>query len=413
MAVGGLKSRTIYEGNARRSTPKVQSPIKAHESNVGRWTLARECFGVEHWTLNASNGNPALISLIRAEIEERGPVSFDWFMEQALYHPEHGYYSSGRSAIGRKGDYFTNVSVGPLFGQLMLAQFAEIWDQLGKINGFVIVEQGAHDGQFGRDVLQASQERTPEFFEALRYRIIEPFPILRERQSQMLEPFRDKIEWRNSLEPFTGIHFSNELLDAMPVRLITRDMEKLVDLQGDKFVFIERPISNAAFNHAALNCVDNVAANLQRGYVIAIDYGHSGDEFQRAIQVRARHRHLDSPFEQIGHADITMQVDWRSIGRRAEANGLRVTGFADQHHFLTGIISELGKGRSFEPPAGDWGQSLLPDSPKAKRALQTLLHPEMLGRAFQVLALAKNVDPQTQWLAGFKFARDGRSALGL
>ena len=424
MAVGGLKSWTIYEGNAQRSThlrracgvataPMRPGPIKPLELNVERWALARECFGVERCPLKTQTGNPALIKFIRDQIRNRGPVSFAWFMEQALYHPEHGYYSSGRSAIGRKGDYFTNVSVGPLFGQLMLAQFAEIWEQLGKANGFVIVEQGAHDGLFARDVLEASQERTPEFFEALRYRIIEPFPILRKRQSRMLEPFRNKIEWRNSLEPFTGIHFSNELLDAMPVRLIAGDMEKLVDLQGDEFVFIERPLSSMTFNEAALTWVDSIAANLQRGYVIAIDYGYSGGEFQGAIQVRARHRHLDSPSEQIGHADITMHVDWTSIARRAEANGLRVAGFTDQHHFLTGIISELGSGGLSEPPAGDWGQSPLPDSPKTKRALQTLLHPEMLGRAFQVLVLAKNVDPQRGRLAGFKFARDERSVLGL
>ena len=87
-----------------------------------------------------------------------------------------------------------------------------------------------------------------------------------------------------------------------------------------------------------------------------------------------------------------MSVDWRSIVERAQANGLRVVGFTDQHHFLTGIISQFGRGGSPEPPAGDWGQSPLPDSRKAKRELQTLLHPEMLGRAFQVLALAKNVD---------------------
>ena len=211
-------------------------------------------------------------------------------MEQALYHPEHGYYSSGRCAIGREGDYFTNVSVGPLFGELMLAQFAEIWEQLGKIDDFVILEQGAHDGQFARDILQSAKARTPEFFEALRYRIVEPFPILRERQSQRLELFRDKVEWRNSLEPFTGIHFSNELLDAMPVRLISGGMEKLVDLEDDKFVLIERPLSNVAFNQAALDWVDSVAANLHRGYVIIIDYGHSGDGFQQNIQARAQHR---------------------------------------------------------------------------------------------------------------------------
>ncbi len=352
-----------------------------------------------------TQGNPALIELIRDEIKNRGPVSFAWFMQQALYHPEHGYYSSGRCEIGRQGDYFTNVSVGPLFGRLMLAQFAEIWERLDKINDFVIVEQGAHDGQFARDVLQASQERLPDFFEALRYRIIEPFPILRERQSQMLELFRDKVGWRNSFEPFSGVHFSNELLDALPVRLISGGMEKLVDLQADRFVFIERPLSNTTFNQAALDWTDSAAANLQRGYVITIDYGYSGDDFRGNVQVRARHRHLDSPLEQIGHADITIQVNWTSIIRRAEANGLRIAGFTDQHHFLTGIVSELGKGGSSQSP--------LPDSPKTKRALQTLLHPEMLGRAFQVLALAKNVDPHGPQLAGFKFARQSGSVLGL
>ncbi|HMH02821.1 MAG TPA: SAM-dependent methyltransferase [Candidatus Udaeobacter sp.] len=337
--------------------------------------------------------------MIRSAIRNRGPQPFAWFMEQALYHPQHGYYSSGRCAIGRKGDYFTNVSIGPLFGQLMAAQFAEIWEQLGKIDNFIIVEQGAYDGQFARDVLQSARLRAPEFFETLDYRIVEPFPILRERQSQMLEPFRNKIEWRDSLEPFTGVHFSNELLDAMPVHLNSRGMEKLVDLQDDRFVFIERPQSNTAFNQVALAWIDNLAGNLKRGYVIAIDYGHPGAEFQRDIQVRAQHRHLDSPFEQIGHADITMHVDWTSIARRAKANGLRVAGFTDQHHFLTGIISA-------------WPDLVLADR-KTKRALQTLLHPEMLGRAFQVLALAKNVDPTAPPPAGLKFAREPHSVLGL
>jgi SAM-dependent MidA family methyltransferase len=372
--------------------------------------------------LNTRNGNPALIRLIRADIEKRGPISFARFMHLALYHPEHGYYSSGRCAIGRTGDYFTNVSVGPLFGELLAAQFAEIWERLGEIDDFVIVEQGAHDGQFAHDVLESAQKRAPEFFAALRYRIIEPFPALRERQSRTLEVFREKIEWCDSLQPFVGVHFSNELLDAMPVRLIGDSTEKLVDLKGDKFVLVECPLSEAvtgceprkqqrALNQAALDWTDHVAANLQRGYVIAIDYGHRGDEFERTVQVRAQHRNLDSPFEQIGHADITMHVDWSSIVERAQANGFRVAGFTDQHHFLTGIISELGRGGSPEPPADDWGQSPLPDSPKTKRELQTLLHPEMLGRAFQVLALEKNIHHGAPRLAGFKFARELGSAL--
>jgi SAM-dependent MidA family methyltransferase len=362
--------------------------------------LEIEALDVDRCAFDVLQLNTTLVESIRETIRAQGPQSFAWFMQQALYHPEHGYYSSGRCAIGRKGDYFTNVSVGPLFGQLMVAQFAEIWEELGKINDFVIVEQGAHDGQFARDVLQSAQSRAPEFFEALDYRIIESFPILRERQSQMLGPFRNKVEWRDSHQPFVGVHFSNELLDALPVRLISGGVEKLVDLQGDKFLFIERPLSSTEFNQAALDWVNNIAANLQRGYVITIDYGHSGNEFQGSVQVRAQHRHLDSPFEQIGHADVTMRVHWRSIVERAQANGLLVAGFTDQHHFLTGILSEV--------ESGDGGQSLLADSRKSKRELQTLLHPEMLGRAFQVLALTKNVDPGASRLAGFKFAREPR-----
>jgi SAM-dependent MidA family methyltransferase len=340
-----------------------------------------------------------LIQIIRDQIENSGPQSFAWFMQQALYHPEHGYYSSGRCAIGRKGDYFTNVSVGPLFGQLLAAQFCEIWERLGKMNDFVIVEQGAHDGQFAWDVLEFAQKHLPDFFAALRYRIVEAFPILEGRQRQTLQSFRAKVEWADSLQQFTGVHFSNELLDAMPVRLISGGMEKLVAVDGDKFVFVERPIDNAILNQPVLDWIDGIAANLQRGYAIAIDYGCADEHFQQSVQVRARHRNLGSPFEEVGEADITMSVHWRSIAERAQANGLRVAGFTDQHHFLTGIISQFGTGGSPEPPAGDRGES------KAKRELQTLLHPEMLGRAFQVLALAKNVGAETNPLAGFKFAR--------
>ena len=316
-------------------------------------------------------------------------------MEQALYHREHGYYSGGRAAIGRQGDYITNVSVGPLFGQLLAAQFAEMWERLGKIDNFVIVEQGAHHGDFARDVLDAARSRFPEFFSALRYRIVEPFPPLQDRQSQTLSEFGDRVRWRRSLdelEPFVGLHFSNELLDAMPIN----SRGKLVGLDGDKFVFVEGP-TDAPMNQAMLDWIDCLSTKLQRGFVIAIDYGFSRAEFREVLQVRAKHRHFDSPFEEIGEADITAHVNWTDLAERAKANGLRVAGFTDQHHFLTGLISKFPE---------------LVEEEKSKRALQTLLHPEMLGRAFQVLVLGKDVD-SVGGLAGLKFGRDAGAALGL
>ena len=377
-------------------------------------------------------GNPVLIEFIRDTIRRGGPVTFEWFMEQALYHPELGYYSSGRCAVGRRGDYFTNVSVGPLFGRLLAAQFAEMWEALGRPGNFVIVEQGAHRGDFARDVLEALRERAPDFFSTLGYWIIEPFPVLREQQREALRDFSEKLRWEKSLldlEPFCGVHFSNELLDAMPVHLISRTgagwQERCVAESGAEFGFVTAPISDEELlrrldpirghlngpyetevNLAALKWIESLAPKLTRGYVLAVDYGYSRDDFYAperssgTLQCYAHHRRIRSPFTDIGDVDITAHVDWTSVAERGKECGLTLNGFTDQHHFITGLISRLTQ-KEF---AGEI-------EPGVRRALQTLLHPEFLGTAFQFLALARDApDPP---LSGFKFAREPRSALGL
>jgi SAM-dependent MidA family methyltransferase len=369
-------------------------------------------------------GDQALTDFIRRTIRERGPVSFAWFMEQALYHPEFGYYSSGRCQIGRRGDYFTNVSVGPFFGRMLATQFAEMWDVLGRPDDFTIVEQGAHHGDFARDVLETLRERKPDCFSAVRYSVVEPFPILRARQEEALPEFSGKVSWWESLDElpeFSGVHFSNELLDSMPVRLITRDSEgewweRMVAEAKEKFQLVPRPITDeklrarlpdlpppgratydTEINLAALDWVERVAAKLQRGFVLAVDYGFSRTEFFAAertsgtLQGYAGHRTVSSPLHDIGRTDIASHVEWTSVGERAEACGLTVVGFTDQHHFMTGMLSLV---------------SLRDDE---RRALQTLLHPEFLGTRFQYLALGRNV-PSAE-LTGFRFARDARSAL--
>jgi SAM-dependent MidA family methyltransferase len=371
-------------------------------------------------------GNPDLVEFIRETIRRQGPVRFDWFMEQALYHPAFGYYSSGQCQIGRHGDYFTNVSVGPLFGRLLAVQFVEMWEMLGRPGEFTIVEQGAHDGDFARDVLEAVRARDPEFFAALRYCVIEPFPVLEIRQREALRDFAGKITWRKSLsemEPFTGVHFSNELLDSMPVRLVvgkgeTGWEEKFVTDSGARFEFVSRPVSDeilrrrlekiprfpgAAYetevNLAALDWVQNVSTRLARGFVLAVDYGYARDDFYSGarttgtLQCYAKHRSGSSPLEEVGQVDLTASVEWTSIAESAEESGLTLAGFTDQHHFVTGMLTK------FTPEETE------------RRALQTLIHPEFLGTRFQYLALGKGI-PETP-PSGFRFARDARRTLGL
>jgi SAM-dependent MidA family methyltransferase len=371
-------------------------------------------------------GNPDLVALIRETISHGGPVTFDWFTAQALYHPQHGYYSSGRCRIGRRGDYFTNVSVGPVFGRMLAMQFAEIWELLGRPDDFTIVEQGAGDGDFARDVLGTARERAPEFFSTLNYCIVEPFPLLRDQQRTALEEFREKVTWQPllaELEPFTGVHFSNELLDAMPVRLISRTeegwVEKCVGDSGDRFAFVGRPITGdilrsrvqkipqdlpsgyeAEVNLRALSWVENVARKLKRGFILAADYGYPRDDFygthriDGTLQCYREHRKISSPLEEVGMIDITSHVDWTSVAERGLESGVTLAGFTDQHHFMTGVLSRLGGANQND-----------------RRALQTLLHPELLGTRFQYLALGREVPADK--LAGFHFARDGQRALGL
>jgi SAM-dependent MidA family methyltransferase len=379
------------------------------------------------------NSDQVLADFIRQTIRQTGPVSFAWFMEQALYHPTWGYYSSGRCAIGRRGDYFTNASVGPLFGRLLAAQFAEMWERLGSPRDFTIVEQGAHHGDFARDVLGATQERFPDFFAVLNYRIIEPFAILQERQRIALGDFSEKVEWEHSLEklaPFCGVHFSNELLDAMPVYLVARPLdgagwrERSVAESRDGFAFVTEPITNESLvrhlekvdpepeppyeteaNLAALQWVESAAQRLARGFILVVDYGYARDRFYAAhrtsgtLQAYAGHRTLASPLHGIGHADITAHVDWTSLVERAQECGLALAGFTDQHHFITGLLSRVA---SAEADA-EVGQL-------THRALQTLLHPELMGTSFQYLALGKNTPSEP--LSGFRFAGDARAALG-
>jgi SAM-dependent MidA family methyltransferase len=371
-----------------------------------------------------------LTQIVRTEIRRRGPISFARFMELALYHPEHGYYASGRASIGRRGDFFTSVSVGPLFGKLLAAQFAEIWEKLGRPNDFTLLEQGAHDGAFAVDVLRALRQSFGECFVATSYVVLEPFPIWRERQQKHLRDFSGKISWLESIDqqaPFVGVHFSNELFDSLPIHLIvsggvtngaTDWKEKFITITGNNFAFMNSNVSRSELrldrlgffptgfetevSLAAPKLMREIASKLSRGVILTIDYGfvraafYSLDRSKGSLQVSAKQKKLSSSFEQIGLADISAHVEWTALAEAALSFGAKPIGFTDQHHFLIGIVSKFFPNVEFDA--------------SEKRALQTLLHPEMLGRNFQVLALGKDFSEK---LGGFQFARAAVTELGI
>ena len=372
-----------------------------------------------------------LTEILRDRIARSGPIPFREFMDAALYDPQHGYYTSGRARIGRGGDFFTSVSIGPLFGALLARQFAEMWTRLGEPTEFTIVEQGAHRGEFARDVLTSLRVNAPACFAAARYQIVEPSDALRSAQSEALGEF--DASWFPSLEAvpaFTGVHFSNELPDAFPVHAVVWDgvawQEMHVGLEGGRFIFTGREITGAPLraalsslppvpagyrtevNLAALEWIDALAARLTRGFALVIDYGFSRAEYYRPERTAgtltgyAQHRRVEDLLAAPGETDLTAHVDFTALAERARDAGLRVAGFTDQHHFIVAL-------GALHFPA------TIPDSPASQRelrAFKTLMHPQMLGRSFQVLALEKGgMSPAP--LTGFRFARDAAGALGI
>jgi SAM-dependent MidA family methyltransferase len=395
-----------------------------------------------------SSGNSDLVAFIRRQISTHGPVTFKWFMQQVLYHPEFGYYGGGRARIGRRGDFYTSVSVGKIFGELMAKQFEEMWLRMNSPLSFAIVEEGAHGGHFAHDVLQWLHEFSPELYSKVKYWIVEPNPRLQAEQQSVLSVWpRNKVRWCQSLSSFEigtlcGVHFSNELLDSFAVHLVTTNggpwQENFVDTTKNGFRFVYGPPSNTQLhaylaklpppevlsaggqqtyrtevNLSAMRWIEDISKALSHGYILLADYGFSREDyylparFEGTLTAYQEHQRSYEPLENIGHADLTAHVDFTSLAERAEASGLRLTGFCDQHHFLVGLGEE--ELLELEQSLGE----LTPEVLHYIRSFKTLMHPSTMGMACKFICFEKNVPANDEPLAGFRHGGDGREALRL
>src|SRR3981081_3773908 len=128
----------------------------------------------------------ALRQRIEQEIRDCGAIPFSRYMELCLYDPEHGYYSRNAEQLGKAGDFYTSSDVHAVFGRLMARQFEEMWRALGSPNQIAIVEPGPGRGLLAQDVLAWSEKKFPDFFQALRYILVESSPALRHRIEMIL-----------------------------------------------------------------------------------------------------------------------------------------------------------------------------------------------------------------------------------
>ena len=367
-----------------------------------------------------TTGHPQLVAAIASEIGRRGPISFARFMELALYHPQFGYYTRpsgpGTERIGWNGDFYTSSDVHPILGQAMARQAAQVDALLDYPDPFMIVEMGPGKGLLAQHVLSHCQLMSESLAERLRYVLIECSPAMRALQQEQLQPWlrhSGPVSWLedlSSLAPgsMTGLMFSNELPDAFPVHRVEKVAHGLkeifVELRDGRFAECLRDPSTpeledyfrslhielaegyrTEINLRAPVWMRQVAASMNRGVVITIDYGHSAEDLygpQRSkgtLLCYCSQMASEDPFVRVGIQDMTAHVDFTTLATVGEEAGLSVTGFTNQMSFLMGLGVE------------EMIAQLAPETPEFRAALH-LLKPEGMGRTFKILVQHKGLE---------------------
>ena len=367
-----------------------------------------------------TTGHPQLVAAITSEIERNGPIPFARFMELALYHPQFGYYmrpsDPGTERIGWNGDFYTSSDVHPILGQALARQAVQVDALLGHPDPFMIVEMGPGKGLLAKHLLSHCQLMSKSLAQRLRYVLIECSPAMRALQQQQLRPWirpAGPVSWLEdiaSLAPdsIAGLLFSNELPDAFPVHRIQnvggvlkeifvevrdgRFVESLGDLSTpDIDVYLRRlhialPEGyRTEINLRAPIWMRQVAASLNRGVVITIDYGHSAEDLygpQRpkgTLLCYSSQLASEDPYARVGLQDMTAHVDFTALATVGEEAGLTVTGFTNQMSFLMGLGVE------------EMIAQLMPETAEFRAALH-LLKPEGMGRTFKILVQHKGLE---------------------
>jgi SAM-dependent MidA family methyltransferase len=350
-----------------------------------------------------------------------GWISFERYMESALYAPGLGYYSAGAHKLGRGGDFTTAPEISRLFGACVARQCAEVLHHVG---GGSILEIGAGSGRLAVDVLSRLEAlgRLPAHYE-----ILELSADLRERQRALVRDriphLLDRVEWLETppAASFDGVILANEVLDALPVSRFrwhpARCEELGVEFEDGAFAWAARP-AGAALTHAchALAAAGGgweegyvseycprlgawataVTQALRTGAVLWVDYGLPRPQYyfperrDGTLLCHFRQRAHGDPFLYPGLQDITAWVDFTALAEASRAAGFELVGFASQAYFL----AALGIDREMQAFAGS-DRNL--HARLAGEARQLMLPGEM-GERFKAMAWLRGIEVK---LAGF------------
>jgi SAM-dependent MidA family methyltransferase len=315
--------------------------------------------------------------LLAAEIERDGPIPLRRFMEVALYHPKHGYYRRARDPFGKGGDFFTAEQIQPVFGILVAARVRQLFRTMGEPREFTVVELGA------------GRREMAEAFAEWNYAGLD-------------------LDRRNLPASVSGVVFSNEFFDALPVdaarfergafreqRVAWRDgafhwhAGGVVGEEADQYLHRYYPAPDEGgwyeVNLAALRWMERIAAMLTKGYLLTVDYGYTRAESRRfsAGTLMSYHRHTarEDIFTDPGERDITAHVNFTALQERGAEVGLRGECFQTLAQML------LAAGEADQFAAALAGE----DEMRRRMQLKTLLFG--MGETFRVLLQCKETEP--------------------
>lgn len=368
-----------------------------------------------------------LVELIRGG----GPITFARFMDLALYHPRHGFYTRGGGPWGAGRDYVTSVDAGPVFASLMLPLFRACWQSLGSPEEYLLVDAGGGDGKFARSVAAEARAEPDPFSTALR-------PVLADRCAAGGAGTSELPE-RITFPPAAGrpplgpcCVFANELLDALPVHLVRlsagRLEEALVTERGGRLeyqwaepgspalaaYFQKLGLTLAEGQQAAVNLqaerwIREAASGMELGHLVIIDYGYpapvlfSPETAADPVRTYRGGREGGGPLENPGQQDITAMVDFSSLARWAEEAGFTLHGLTDQYRLLQRLAEQLsGNPAAWERLAGS-GTGVSPvERLRRGMGLRALVSPEGIGGSFRVLVLSRGTVEPLPLLRGLR-----------
>ena len=334
-------------------------------------------------------------------------MSYAEFINMALYDESFGYYMKN-VPIGKKGDFYTSPTLSSVFADTIFSFFHHVVKKDGLPP--VFCEIGSSKGDFARSFLQAVRKHS---FDSLKYLSVEKSPLGGKEQQDLLRDahfqFFSSID---DIPPFSGVVFSNEFFDALPVHVLTRKSGKLfeVKLTSSKGTFKEVlvPLQNREIFEYLESFPEftiqegqrveiplemfreygKITKKLRNGYIVTVDYGYTFEEMQEpalkegSLRGYQNHRMKKSVLDRPGTMDITYHIPFDALRKKGEESGFSTVQFVMQHEFLLqwGILQGLESYHGKDP-----FHPIL----RRNRAIRMLSSPNGISGYFRVLVQKK------------------------